>query len=122
VPPRRSSQVRRLALTSPVISELDGPRCLLLHNDSAGPDLRTSDYIANPDLDQVAAAKLAVDRKIEKGAVTNAALAIKKEADSPNLFLREWTLSSDPFASVPSCTLAATVIVLRMAHVSSPRP
>lgn len=37
------------------------------------------DQIADPDLDAVAAAKLADDRKDEQGAVPNAALAIKEK-------------------------------------------
>jgi hypothetical protein len=102
--------------------ELDGATGLLLNNDRSSSDIRPRDDIANPNLHQVAAAKLAVDRKIEQGTVTNATLAIEEEADGPNLFLRERTLGSYLLSSVPSCTLAAGIIELRMAHVSSPRP
>jgi hypothetical protein len=52
---------------------------------SAG--LTAGDQIANPDLNQVAAAKPAADCQIEQGTVTNAALAIEEEANSPNPFL-----------------------------------
>lgn len=58
------------------------------------------DHIAYPDLDQVAAAGLAIDRKIEQGTIANAALAIKEEADCPDLFLGERTLGSHLLASV----------------------
>jgi hypothetical protein len=45
--------------------ELDRPPRLLLNNNCASSDLRPGDHIANPDLDQVAAPKLAGDRQIE---------------------------------------------------------
>lgn len=102
--------------------ELDGPPCLLLDNDRARSDLRAGYDITNPDFYQVAAAKLAVDRQIEQGTVSHASLAIKEKADSPDLFLREWTLGADLLSGVPSCPIAAGIIELRMAHVSSPRP
>lgn len=41
--------------------ELNRSSRLLLHNDRTSPDLRSGYDIANPDLDQVTAAKLAVD-------------------------------------------------------------
>src|SRR3546814_872117 len=100
--------------------ELDRPSRLLLNDDRARPDLRSGDQIANPDLDQVAAAKLAVDCQIEQGAVTNTSLTIEEEANSPDLLLCERTLGSHFLSCVPSYAL--TAIVLRVAHVSSPRP
>lgn len=41
--------------------ELDGPPRLLLNDDCASTDLWPNDHIANPDFDQVAATKLAVN-------------------------------------------------------------
>jgi len=102
--------------------ELDGTTCLLLNDDRPGSDFRPGDDITDPDLDQVAAAELAVYRKIKQSAVTNAALTIEKESNGPNLLLRERTFRSHFLASIPSCALAAGIILLRMAHVSSPRP
>jgi len=77
-------------------------------------------HIANPDLDEVTAAKLAVDREIEQGTVLEASLAIKEEADRPDLLLGERTLGADFLSGIPSCALAAGMI--GMAHVSSTRP
>lgn len=102
--------------------ELDGTTRLLLNDDRSGSDFGSGDDITDPDLDQVAAAKLAVYRKIKQSAVTNAALTIEKEADGPDLLLRKRTLRADFPAGVPSCGLAAGIIILRMARVSSPRP
>ena len=68
--------------------ELDRPPRLLLNDDRASPNLRSGDHIADPDFDQVAAAKFAGDRKVEQGAVTNATLMIEEEADGPDLFLQ----------------------------------
>lgn len=58
----------------------DGSSCLLLNDDRSGPDVRSGDHIANPDLDEVTAAKPAVDRKIDQGSVPYAYLEIKEEA------------------------------------------
>jgi hypothetical protein len=43
----------------------------LLNDVRWGSDFRSGDDITDPDLDQVAAAKLAVYRKVEQSAVTN---------------------------------------------------
>lgn len=102
--------------------ELDRPPRLLLHDDRASPDLRTGDHITDPDFDQVAAAKLAVDGQIEQRTVTNASFAIEEEANCPDLLLGERTLGADLLSGILRCTLAAGIIKLRMAHVSSPRP
>ena len=72
--------------------ELNGTTGLLLDNDRASSYLRSRNHIANPDLDQITAAKLAVDCQIEQGAVPNASLAIEEEADCPDLLLGERTL------------------------------
>jgi hypothetical protein len=101
---------------------LDGTTGLLLNDDRSGSDFRSGDDITDPDLDQIAAAKFAVYRKVEQNAVTHAALTIEKEANSPDLLLRQRTLRFRLLAGVPSCALAAGFIILRMAHVSSPRP
>ncbi|MER8683468.1 hypothetical protein [Mesorhizobium sp. M1405] len=102
--------------------ELNRPPRLLLNNDRAGPYLRSGDHIANPDFDQVTAAKLAVDCQIEQRTVPNASLVIEQKANSPNLLLGEKTLGADLLPSIPGCVLAAGILKLRMAHVNSPRP
>lgn len=67
--------------------ELDGPTGLLLNDDRTSPFLRSCNHIANPDFYQITAAKLIVDRKIEQGSIPDASLAVKEEADGPDLLL-----------------------------------
>ena len=81
--------------------ELDGTTGLLLDDDRASPDLCSGDHIANPDLDQVAAAKLAVDCQIEQCPVPNTSLAIEEKANCPYLLLGERTLRADLLAGIP---------------------
>lgn len=95
--------------------ELDRSPSLLLNDYRASPDLRSGDHIADSDLDQVTAAKLAVDRQIEQGTAPDASLAMKEEADGPDLLLGQWTLRADCLASIPSRSLSDSVIELRMA-------
>ncbi|CAH1685943.1 hypothetical protein CHELA17_64759 [Chelatococcus asaccharovorans] len=45
---------------------MDGTTGLLLNGDRAGSDFRSGDDITDPALDQVAAAKLVVYRKVER--------------------------------------------------------
>ena len=66
--------------------KLDRPPRLLLNDDRSRLYLQSGYHIANPDLDEVTAAKLAVDREIEQGSVPDASLAIKEEADRPICF------------------------------------
>ncbi|ESY81143.1 hypothetical protein X739_28460 [Mesorhizobium sp. LNHC220B00] len=95
---------------------------LLLHDDRASPDLRADHDITDSDLYQVAAPKLAVDRQIEQCTVSETSFAIEEEADGPDLLLCKRAFRAHLFASVPSCALAASIVVLRATHVSSPRP
>jgi hypothetical protein len=59
--------------------------CLLLDDNRTRAYSRPSDQIANLDLDQVAAAQLAVYCHIEKSTLTKATFAIEEEADRPDL-------------------------------------
>jgi hypothetical protein len=85
------------------------------------PDFLPGDQISNPDPDH-RSREACCRSPVEQGAVMNASLSIEKEANSPDLFLCERTLCPYRFSSVPSCALATGIIVLGMAHVSSPRP
>jgi hypothetical protein len=80
--------------------ELDGTTGLLLNDDRASPDLRSGDHIENSDVDQVTAAKLAVDCQIEQHTVPNASLAIEEKANCPKLLLGERTLCADLLSGV----------------------
>lgn len=94
--------------------ELNRTTGLLLNDDRSSSDLPSDDNITNSDLDQVAAVKLVVDRKVEQGAVANAALTIEEEANSTDLLLGEWTLRSYLLAGVPSCALTAGIVKSRV--------
>jgi hypothetical protein len=65
--------------------ELHGPPRLLLDDDGTGADLAATDEFAGPQLDDVTAAQLTVDRKVEEGAVADPMLLIEPEPDGPDL-------------------------------------
>ena len=94
----------------------------MLNDNRASFDLRSGDHIANPDLDQVTTAKLAVDRQIKQGSVPDASLSIKEDVNRPDLLLGERTLGAGLLSGIPSRAIAAGIIEYKMAHVSSPRP
>ena len=56
--------------------ELDRPLCLLLHDDSSVPNAPAGHDSANPHLDDITAAQLAVDRQVEQGSVTQSPLLV----------------------------------------------
>lgn len=77
--------------------ELDRTSCLLLNDHRPRSYLRPRYQISRFDLDQIAAAKLAVDGKIKKSTVSNPPFSIEEEADCPYLLLRQRTFRSDVF-------------------------
>lgn len=60
-----------------------------------GSDLQSGDHIADPDLDEVAAAKLAVDCQIEQCSVPYTSLAIEEAPNCPDLLLGKRTPGAD---------------------------
>lgn len=68
----------------------------MLNNNGASSDLRPGDHIVNSALGYIATPKLTVDRQIEHGTVLDASLAIKEEANCPDLLLGERSLGADP--------------------------
>ena len=67
--------------------ELDRSPGLLLNDNRPRPNFPVTNDVANLDLHQVAATKLAVDRKVEKRPIPGPPMLIKKEADCPDLDL-----------------------------------
>lgn len=65
--------------------ELDRPTCFLLHHDCACPDLSATHNVSNFHPYQVAAAKLAIDRKVKQCAISQATVLIEVETDLPYL-------------------------------------
>jgi hypothetical protein len=82
--------------------ELNGPAGLLLNDDRARPNIGASYDISDFDFNQVAPSQLAVDREIEQRSVAVASFSFEKEANGPNLLLRERALRSDVLARIPS--------------------
>ena len=65
--------------------ELHRPTGLLLNNCCSVPVAATSNDIVDLDLYDVAAAKLAVDRKIKQRAFSQPVVLVQEEADRPNV-------------------------------------
>jgi hypothetical protein len=57
--------------------------------------MATADEVRNPDFDQVAAAQLTIDCQIEQGSVSDPSLAVKPEADGPDLLRFECALRTE---------------------------
>gem|GEM_PF-2970449 len=61
--------------------ELNRPTCFLLYHDCARSDLSPANNVAIFNTHQIAAAELAVDRKVKQCAITQAAALIEVESD-----------------------------------------
>jgi hypothetical protein len=81
--------------------ELDRSPGLLLDDNRPGPHIGSCQKIADLDLHEVAASQLAVDRQVEQRPVSEARFPIQEKADSPNLFLRQWSFGADRLARIP---------------------
>jgi len=81
--------------------ELHGLFCLLLYDGRPVPGRGIDDELADAQLHEIATAQLAVDGDFEQRQVTNAAFALKSEADGPDLFGLERQLGSDKGTLVP---------------------
>jgi hypothetical protein len=102
--------------------ELNRASGLLLHDDRSSSDIRPGDEVADPDLHEIAASQLAVDRQVEKRSVGEAALPFQEEATGPDLLLRQRSLRADRLARIPHRAAVRGRIILCMPHCSSPRP
>ena len=65
--------------------ELDRPAGLLLDNRGPRPDPTTAEKLANPDFDDVAAAQLAVDGKVEQSSVAKPSFSVEPKPYRPYL-------------------------------------
>jgi hypothetical protein len=74
--------------------ELNGATGLLLNNDRSRANPAAADKLADLDFDDVAPSKLTVDREIEHRVVTQPALSIQPEPDSPNLLRFQRTFAA----------------------------
>jgi hypothetical protein len=77
----------------------------LLSDDRARADPSTADEVADANLHHVATTQLAVDRKVEQGPISEAALTVQEEPDSPNLLRLERALCTELSCSIPRAAL-----------------
>ncbi len=101
--------------------ELNRPTCFLLHHDCARSDLPPADNVAYFHPHQVAAAELAVDRKVKQCAITQAAVLIEVKPDLPNLFWFQGPLRADGSSGIPDLTLGRSGFGFRHLHDHSPK-
>jgi hypothetical protein len=73
----------------------------LLNDRRAVPDRGVHDQLANLEPDQIASPQLAVDRKVEHGQVPHPLIALKVEADGPDLLRFEGPPGADEATLVP---------------------
>jgi hypothetical protein len=74
--------------------ELNGATGLLLNNDCSRANPATTDNLSDLDFNDVAPAKLTVDREIEQRMVAQSALSIQPEPDSPDLLRLQRTFAA----------------------------
>lgn len=96
--------------------KLNGSTRLLLDHHRSGPDDRSSHQGADLDLQQVAASKLAVDRQIEEGSVSQTSSSVEKEADRPEQPDLQSALGANLPADIPSRSSCCCRVMLRNTH------
>ena len=100
--------------------ELYWPSGLLLNNQRPLTDTTTAYQLADPHLDQIAAAQLAVDCQVEQRTIAKATLLLKPEPNSSDLLRVERPLRSQLATRVPSGAAILTRIVHAVSHRHSP--
>ena len=93
----------------------------MLNDERSPPDAGTTYELLDLNLHEIATPKLAVDRKVEERAITEAMLLLQEEAPGPNLLWQERSLSTKLAANVPRRTVFLTGIVDCMSRASSPQ-
>ena len=81
--------------------KLHRPLGLSLHDHRPGQDLVAVRDVANAQIDEIAAAQLAVDREVEHGQVSNLMRVLKVNSDGPDVLRLERWLLADQLAFVP---------------------
>src|SRR5215212_10058053 len=81
--------------------ELDGVPRLVLHNSRSGANSPAQGDVCDPQVDQVAASQLTVEREIEQGQVTQALSHLQSDANGPDLFQLEGRFGAHKPAPVP---------------------
>jgi hypothetical protein len=96
--------------------ELDGPARLSLHDRRSRPDPAAGDEFTDPNLHDVAVARLAVDGKVEQSPVANTPVPVEPEPYRPNLVRLQRALGPDNASGIPRSPLPGGRVELRMSH------
>jgi hypothetical protein len=78
---------------------------LLLDDGGARADAPATDDVANPNFDQVATAKLAVDREIEQSPISKSLMLVEVKSDGPDVPRFERALGANVLACIPRAPL-----------------
>jgi hypothetical protein len=81
--------------------ELDWSLSLLLNDHRSRPNPAARYQVSDPNSHQIATAQLAVDRKIEQCAISNAVILVEQEADCPNFLWLERPFRSQFSTHIP---------------------
>lgn len=100
--------------------ELNRSTGFLLDDHRANSDFLRYIKVADFDLDEIAAAQLAIDRQIEERSVSQTSLPIEKEAYRPYLSRFQRAFRSDFLACIPCSAIGGGEIVARVSHFVSP--
>lgn len=73
----------------------------MLQYNRAIPDPAAGDYVAGSHLDDVAAAQLAIDRKVEKSSVPKTSVLVKPKSNGSNLLGFEGALRASHATLIP---------------------
>jgi hypothetical protein len=75
--------------------ELDRSSGHLLNHSRAIPNAAADAHVTDPQCNEIAAAQLAVDRKVEQREIAPPTLKLKPDPDCPDLLRLEWALLAD---------------------------
>jgi hypothetical protein len=86
--------------------ELDRSPCLYLDYGATVAHPAAGAYVVDLQADEIATSELAVDREVEQGKISFAALQLKPNPNGPDIFRLERALLADQATLVPGTPLA----------------
>lgn len=93
---------------------------LLLNHNGAVTDAPAGNYVADPHLDHITAAQLAVDGEVEQRSVAQSPMLVEPEPNGPDLLLFQRPLRTGKPALVPGSKFVKGGVHRRVTHRSSP--